>query len=104
MGGGNLSLQVHPTTGYAHDRFGMAYAQDLCARHGGEVTDMAFHHGFDIRFDVPVTARPNESKAFGAWCVRDYGFDYVGVRAWRACVLPALRQGRQALLGAQPAL
>lgn len=28
MGGGNLSLQVHPTTGYAQDRFGMAYTQD----------------------------------------------------------------------------
>ena len=26
--GGNLSLQVHPDTGYAHDRFGMAYTQD----------------------------------------------------------------------------
>lgn len=28
MGGGNLSLQVHPTTGCAQDRFGMAYTQD----------------------------------------------------------------------------
>ncbi|MFB4349612.1 class I mannose-6-phosphate isomerase [Microbacterium sp. CR_7] len=28
MGGGNLSLQVHPLTEYIHDRFGMAYTQD----------------------------------------------------------------------------
>ena len=28
MGGGNLSLQVHPATGYALGRLGMAYTQD----------------------------------------------------------------------------
>ncbi|SNR94261.1 class I mannose-6-phosphate isomerase [Hymenobacter mucosus] len=28
MGGGNLSLQVHPLTEYAHDQFGLAYTQD----------------------------------------------------------------------------
>lgn len=28
-----------------------------------------------------VNARPDEPMAFGAWCVRDYGFDYTGVRA-----------------------
>ncbi len=28
MGGGNLSLQVHPLTAYIQDRFGMAYTQD----------------------------------------------------------------------------
>ena len=28
MGGGNLSLQVHPTTQYIRDTFGMAYTQD----------------------------------------------------------------------------
>ena len=28
MGGGNLSLQVHPLTEYIRDRFGMAYTQD----------------------------------------------------------------------------
>ena len=28
MGGGNLSLQVHPTTQYAYDKFGMAYTQE----------------------------------------------------------------------------
>ncbi len=28
MGGGNLSLQVHPLTGYIQDRFGMHYTQD----------------------------------------------------------------------------
>ncbi|GGH50172.1 mannose-6-phosphate isomerase [Microbacterium album] len=28
MGGGNLSLQVHPLTGYIQDRFGMPYTQD----------------------------------------------------------------------------
>lgn len=28
MGGGNLSLQVHPSTGYIQDRFGMHYTQD----------------------------------------------------------------------------
>lgn len=28
-----------------------------------------------------VNARPSEPMAFGAWCVRDYGFDYQGVRA-----------------------
>lgn len=28
MGGGNLSLQVHPLTGYIQDRFGMKYTQD----------------------------------------------------------------------------
>ena len=28
MGGGNLSFQVHPTTEYIHDRFGMHYTQD----------------------------------------------------------------------------
>ncbi|HHU95757.1 MAG: class I mannose-6-phosphate isomerase [Bacteroidota bacterium] len=28
MGGGNLSLQVHPTTEYARDNFGLSYTQD----------------------------------------------------------------------------
>jgi mannose-6-phosphate isomerase class I len=28
VGGGNLSLQVHPDVGYIHDTFGMAYTQD----------------------------------------------------------------------------
>ena len=28
VGGGNLSLQVHPLTEYAHDQFGLAYTQD----------------------------------------------------------------------------
>lgn len=28
MGGGNLSLQVHPTTGYIQEKFGMHYTQD----------------------------------------------------------------------------
>lgn len=28
IGGGNLSLQVHPTTQYVHDNFGIAYTQD----------------------------------------------------------------------------
>ncbi|MDR1055434.1 MAG: class I mannose-6-phosphate isomerase [Prevotellaceae bacterium] len=28
MGGGNLSLQVHPTTQYVHDNFGIHYTQD----------------------------------------------------------------------------
>src|SRR5664280_1429038 len=28
MGGGNLSLQVHPLTEYIQDKFGMAYTQD----------------------------------------------------------------------------
>ncbi len=28
MGGSNLSLQVHPTTGYIHETFGMPYTQD----------------------------------------------------------------------------
>ena len=28
MGGGNLSLQVHPLTGYVRERFGLAYTQD----------------------------------------------------------------------------
>ena len=28
MGGGNLSLQVHPTTQYIHETFGMHYTQD----------------------------------------------------------------------------
>ena len=28
MGGGNLSLQVHPLTDYIHDTFGMHYTQD----------------------------------------------------------------------------
>ncbi len=28
MGGQNLSLQVHPTTDYIHDKFGMSYTQD----------------------------------------------------------------------------
>lgn len=28
MGGGNLSLQVHPTTQFIHENFGMFYTQD----------------------------------------------------------------------------
>ena len=28
MGGGNLSLQVHPTTQFIRDNFGMCYTQD----------------------------------------------------------------------------
>jgi len=30
-----------------------------------------------------VNANPNEPMAFGAWCVRDYGFDYKDVREHR---------------------
>lgn len=28
-----------------------------------------------------ISANPDRPLTFGAWCVRDYGFDYVGVRA-----------------------
>lgn len=28
-----------------------------------------------------INADPTQEMLFGAWCVRDYGFDYVGVRA-----------------------
>jgi glucose-6-phosphate isomerase len=28
-----------------------------------------------------VNAKPEENMAFGAWCIRDFGFDYKGVRA-----------------------
>lgn len=27
-----------------------------------------------------INANPNDYMCFGAWCVRDYGFDYVGVK------------------------
>ena len=27
-----------------------------------------------------INAKPDESMMFGAWCVRDYGFDYQDIR------------------------
>ena len=69
MGGGNLSLQVHPLTEYIQDRFGMHYTQDesyylldagddacvyLGLREGVSRTDMAL----DLQAAQRSTARP----------------------------------------------
>jgi len=54
VGGGNLSLQVHPLTEYAHDHFGLAYTQDesyymLAAEPGATV-----YLGLKENADVPA--------------------------------------------------
>ncbi|MCQ2154048.1 MAG: class I mannose-6-phosphate isomerase, partial [Bacteroidales bacterium] len=51
MGGGNLSLQVHPTTQFVHDNFGIAYTQDesyyLLAAEEGSTVFLGLKEGVD---------------------------------------------------------
>lgn len=51
MGGGNLSLQVHPLTDYIRDRFGMSYTQDesyyLLDAEEGSVVYLGLREGVD---------------------------------------------------------
>ncbi|MCI9075323.1 MAG: glucose-6-phosphate isomerase [Dorea sp.] len=42
-----------------------------------------------------INANINEPMLFGAWCVRDYGFDYEGIRAHNGVAyFPKVRNGR----------
>lgn len=46
-----------------------------------------------------ISAAPAQSMTFGAWCVRDYGFDYTGVRAHHGLAwFPVMENGRMSFL------
>ena len=59
MGGGNLSLQVHPLTDYIQDRFGMHYTQDesyyLLDAAPDAVVYLGLKSGVDPRRDAAPT-------------------------------------------------
>lgn len=41
-----------------------------------------------------IVADPTQNMTFGAWCVRDYGFDYMGVRAHKGIAwFPVVEEG-----------
>lgn len=41
-----------------------------------------------------IVADPTQNMTFGAWCVRDYGFDYTGVRAHKGVAwFPVIEDG-----------
>ena len=41
-----------------------------------------------------ISANPNEALSFGAWCVRDFGFEYTGVRKHKGLAwYPVLEDG-----------
>jgi mannose-6-phosphate isomerase class I len=67
MGGGNLSLQVHPLTDYIRDRFGMAYTQDesyyLLDAEEGAVVYLGLHEGVDRDAMIADLAAAQEGTA-----------------------------------------
>ncbi|RPD45244.1 mannose-6-phosphate isomerase [Hymenobacter sediminis] len=54
MGGGNLSLQVHPLTEYAQDQFGLAYTQDESYYMLAAEPDAVVYLGLKENADVPA--------------------------------------------------
>ncbi|TGE04805.1 class I mannose-6-phosphate isomerase [Hymenobacter fodinae] len=54
MGGGNLSLQVHPLTEYAQDKFGLAYTQDESYYLLAAEPDAVVYLGLKENVDVPA--------------------------------------------------
>ncbi|AQP45379.1 class I mannose-6-phosphate isomerase [Tessaracoccus flavus] len=67
MGGGNLSLQVHPLTGYIQEKFGMKYTQDESyylldvGEDGGVYLGRKPGADFDEMFDALERAQRGES-------------------------------------------
>lgn len=67
IGGGNLSLQVHPLTEYIQDKFGMAYTQDesyyLLDAKGGAVVYLGLQDGIDRSQMVNELERSQDADA-----------------------------------------
>ena len=50
-----------------------------------------------------ISADPSSQMTFGAWCVRDYGFDYTGVRAHGGLAFFPIVQGKELAFQKNPA-
>lgn len=63
-----------------------------CAVYAGEGDVVIVPEGWA---HCTVNADPAREMTFGAWCVRDYGFDYVGVRKHHGVAFfPQIQEGR----------
>ncbi len=67
MGGGNLSLQVHPLTEYAQDQFGLTYTQDesyyLLDAEPGAVVYLGLKEGIDCQAMLTDLQRAQDDSA-----------------------------------------
>ncbi|OGX91792.1 class I mannose-6-phosphate isomerase [Hymenobacter coccineus] len=67
VGGGNLSLQVHPLTEYAQDQFGLAYTQDesyyILAAEPGAMVHLGLKENIDYQAMLGDLARAQDDPA-----------------------------------------
>jgi len=73
---------------YAEDKPGRCFA--VSAYPG----DVVIVPPYWVHATISASTRDDDPMAFGAWCVRDYGFDYKGVRAHNGIAwFPITRDG-----------